>query len=113
MTVVTVVVLVSIIVVNYAVAFLAASVVVFKAAVAEACAFIAVYVIVPDDFLTAVTDCCVSVNTVLADWFAIDCVIVIALNYFSAVGTIDFFFHLFFLRKIKISLPKLIGRDFD
>ena len=113
MTVVTAVVLIGIIVVDYTVAFLAASIIIFKAAVAETGAFIAVYVLVPDDFFTAVADCCVSVNTVLTDWLAVDCVVVIALNYFSAVGTIDFLFHLFFLHKIKISLPKLIGRDFD
>ncbi len=104
MTVVTAVVLISLVVVNYTVALFTTSIIVFKAAVAEACAFIAVYILVPDDFFTAVADSCVSVNTIFAGWFAVDGVVVVALDDFTAVGTVDFFFHFDFLRKIKLTL---------
>lgn len=110
MTVITVIILISIIVVDDTVAFLATGVVIFKAAVAETGAFIAVYIVVPDNFFTAVTDCCVAVNAVLTDWLAVDCVVVIVLDDFTAVRVVNFFFHFEFLHKIKIALSEFEPR---
>ena len=84
---------------NYTVALLAACVVVFKAVMTETGVFIGMNIIVPYNFFTAVAYSCISVNAVFADWFAVDYVVVVALNDFSSVGAVDFFFHSDFLHK--------------
>ena len=66
MTVITVIIFISIIIMDYAVAFLTACVVIIVAMITKSCVFIAVYVLAPYSFTATVTDRCEVIDAVRA-----------------------------------------------